>query len=155
VLPSASESPHRLHPSVTTPAPTLAGAVCPAGDRSLKTEQRKGSCQCGQGSRLRPAVLSMHEALNGQRTTPLSVRCQSGRFRPTRLFNRSSCPSGERDLDGEFDPGSGRTLAACLKHASRTRSIHSFGSGEDRVANGCVTREEPAPETGITLRKEG
>src|SRR3982750_3069442 len=27
-----------------------------------------------------------------------------------------------RDLDGEFDPGSGRTLAACLTHASRTRS---------------------------------
>ena len=25
------------------------------------------------------------------------------------------------DLDGEFDPGSGRTLAACLIHASRTR----------------------------------
>ena len=23
--------------------------------------------------------------------------------------------------DGEFDPGSGRTLAACLTHASRTR----------------------------------
>ena len=26
-------------------------------------------------------------------------------------------------FDGEFDPGSGRTLAACLTHASRTRSI--------------------------------
>jgi hypothetical protein len=25
-----------------------------------------------------------------------------------------------RDLDGEFDPGSGRTLAARLTHASRT-----------------------------------
>ena len=24
---------------------------------------------------------------------------------------------------GEFDPGSGRTLAACLTHASRTRQI--------------------------------
>ena len=24
------------------------------------------------------------------------------------------------DLNGEFDPGSGRTLAACLTHASRT-----------------------------------
>jgi hypothetical protein len=23
-------------------------------------------------------------------------------------------------INGEFDPGSGRTLAACLKHASRT-----------------------------------
>jgi hypothetical protein len=25
-------------------------------------------------------------------------------------------------FDGEFDPGSGRTLAACLTHASRTRT---------------------------------
>ena len=29
---------------------------------------------------------------------------------------------GDQDLDGEFDPGSGRTLAACLIHASRTRT---------------------------------
>ena len=36
-------------------------------------------------------------------------------------------------FDGEFDPGSGRTLAACLIHASRTLS--TFGSYE-RVANG-------------------
>ena len=27
----------------------------------------------------------------------------------------------EQVLVGEFDPGSGRTLAACLTHASRTR----------------------------------
>jgi len=26
----------------------------------------------------------------------------------------------EKDFYGEFDPGSGRTLAACLTHASRT-----------------------------------
>ncbi len=25
-----------------------------------------------------------------------------------------------QDIDGEFDSGSGRTLAACLTHASRT-----------------------------------
>ncbi len=26
-------------------------------------------------------------------------------------------------FDGEFDPGSGRTLAACLTHASRTLKL--------------------------------
>ena len=31
-------------------------------------------------------------------------------------------------LFGEFDPGSGRTLAACLTHASRT-DAHGFGCG--------------------------
>jgi hypothetical protein len=45
-------------------------------------------------------------------------------------------------LFGEFDPGSGRTLAACLTHASRTRSIGSLlprrPSGE-RVSNAWAT----------------
>lgn len=36
---------------------------------------------------------------------------------------------------GEFDPGSGRTLAACLTHASRTeRPLRGYSSGE-RVSN--------------------
>ena len=44
----------------------------------------------------------------------------------------------------EFDPGSGRTLAACLTHASRTRNSNLISS-ERRlgwtVADGRVTRE--------------
>ena len=50
-------------------------------------------------------------------------------------------------LDGEFDPGSGRTLAACLTHASRTMKwslLHGL------VANGWGTREKPASDFGIT-----
>lgn len=38
-------------------------------------------------------------------------------------------------FDGEFDPGSGRTLAACLTHASRAvRPFRGYTSGE-RVSN--------------------
>src|SRR6201747_1539360 len=38
-------------------------------------------------------------------------------------------------FNGEFDPGSGRTLAACLTHASRTvRPFRGYTSGE-RVSN--------------------
>ena len=40
-------------------------------------------------------------------------------------------------FDGEFDPGSGRTLAACLTHASRTLKLGActgWMSGE-RVSN--------------------
>ena len=46
----------------------------------------------------------------------------------------------------EFDPGSGRTLAARLTHASRTEKIASVVF---LVADGWVTREEPAFESGI------
>jgi hypothetical protein len=41
-------------------------------------------------------------------------------------------------LDGEFDPGSGRTLAACLTHASRAGSIQGQPWGRpsgERVSN--------------------
>ena len=37
------------------------------------------------------------------------------------------------DFNGEFDPGSGRTLAACLTHASRTMKPSLLGG---LVANG-------------------
>ena len=46
----------------------------------------------------------------------------------------------------EFDPGSGRTLAARLTHASRTEKMISVIF---LVADGWVTREEPAFESGI------
>src|SRR5262249_21712773 len=51
------------------------------------------------------------------------------------------------DLYGGFDPGSGRTLAARLTHASRTVN---GASAPGSVANGCVTRGQPAPDPGIT-----
>ena len=39
------------------------------------------------------------------------------------------------EFNGEFDPGSGRTLAACLTHASRAvRPFRGYTSGE-RVSN--------------------
>jgi hypothetical protein len=48
--------------------------------------------------------------------------------------------------NGEFDHGSGRTLAACLRHASRARP-----SG--LAANGGVIHKQPALKTGIAPRK--
>ena len=56
------------------------------------------------------------------------------------LINVRPAPSrGHRpfsDFDGEFDPGSGRTLAACLIHASRTRSPSVATPWGYLVANG-------------------
>src|ERR1700709_597932 len=46
---------------------------------------------------------------------------------------------GYMAFNGEFDPGSGRTLAACLTHASRTeRPACGYSSGE-RVSNTWAT----------------
>src|SRR5258708_32673601 len=46
------------------------------------------------------------------------------------------------NLDGEFDPGSGETLAACLTHARRTPCFGEWSGG--RASNDW----EPAPHVG-------
>ena len=48
----------------------------------------------------------------------------------------------------EFDPGSGWTLAACITHSSRTDSGEL--APRKLVADGWVTREQPAFQRGIT-----
>jgi hypothetical protein len=54
-----------------------------------------------------------------------------------------ACASGISTIfDGEFDPGSGRTLAACLTHASRARAIwwqHRVVPSGERVSNTWAT----------------
>ena len=44
-------------------------------------------------------------------------------------------PSGLRINHGEFDPGSERTLAARLKHASRTGSVACYRESGGLVSN--------------------
>ena len=57
----------------------------------------------------------------------------------------------------EFDPGSGRTLAACLTHASRTEISADLMIAcywiflLILVADGRVTREQPALQRGTTV----
>ena len=97
----------------------------PPADRSLKTEQKTPKVSAGS------CVSSCNHSNStyGRTTTSvlsdqLATRAQG----PTRQLSRSLATGSRarcRDLDGEFDPGSGRTLAACLKHASRTGSILS------------------------------
>ena len=79
-------------------------------------------------------------ALNGQLST-LAVLCQSAEgFSHLDAGSPIYRPSARTatDLDGEFDPGSGRTLAACLTHASRAGSNPPQGGGRpsgERVSN--------------------
>ena len=60
----------------------------------------------------------------------------------------ASWPGAGRDTGGEFDPGSGSTLAACLMHASRTGSPSGDGRG-GRVRNTWAS----CPEAGGSHRK--
>src|SRR5919206_3887863 len=46
---------------------------------------------------------------------------------------------GIKFIYGEFDPGSGRTLAACLTHASRTVNRFRVGISGERVSNTWAT----------------
>ena len=49
-------------------------------------------------------------------------------------------------FDGEFDPGSGPTLAACVTHASRTRGGDpgAWRTGEEHVSNLALGGGQPA-----------
>ena len=63
----------------------------------------------------------------------------------------NSAVFGRRINDGEFDPGSERTLAARLKHASRAnRFLRGAGSG-GRVSNTWMT----CPAVWNSLWKHG
>ena len=53
-------------------------------------------------------------------------------FADVGTFGRVFGPAGVvLFINGEFDPGSGRTLAACLTHASRT--VNPFGGDQWRT----------------------
>src|SRR4051794_15461905 len=78
---------------------------------------------------------------------PLDLSAIVGQLSDLGRFGSARDGSISRDLDGEFDPGSGRTLAARLTHASRARTR---ASAQGKAANGCVTREQPAPKTGTS-----
>ena len=132
---------------------TASTAGIRASVRTLRTEQRvNASASSGRG-----AVRRVRAMTTVQIQEPPASRGGSGTGRTERcLFAPADStetadpgPSGRRgaNLYGEFDPGSGRTLAARLTHASRTVN---GASAPGSVANGCVTRGQPAPHSGIT-----
>jgi hypothetical protein len=113
--------------------------------RSLRTQQRAEYCRCqiDTPSTVVPRFAGRSIVVGSFGKTDdirVSRSCQGCSF----LMCRCPGPAGLRgpdvsDLDGEFDPGSGRTLAACLTHASRAeRPLRGHSSGE-RVSNTWVT----------------
>ncbi len=61
------------------------------------------------------------------------------RGRCERSDHSSDCSAPVKSIHGEFDPGSGRTLAACLTHASRTMNRLRPGISGERVSNTWAT----------------
>ena len=99
----------------------------PSGARSLKTQQRE---------RPRPSRGALRRAAEGSNTRLAFPAREGGHFEhKLKLKQLSTRPSGRNDnhLHGEFDPGSGRTLAACLTHAS---GATKRASARGRAANG-------------------
>ena len=108
----------------------LLGRVCQR-KRSLKTEQRTQKPVRATALVLRCSAQVVHVNSCTKITDNHQVSAFWCQFDPRlpapmpALHDRRppATAVGSRDLDGEFDPGSGRTLAACLTHASRARSI--------------------------------
>ena len=85
------------------------------------------------GGRRGPQILCQG---GGPRFTTCVARHSShGAQRWSEFFDNSLCEV----LHGEFDPGSGRTLAACLTHASGATNRLRAGQSRERVSNTWVT----------------
>ena len=100
--------------------------------RSLRTQQRAKS-QCTKStnpvSGAAPysyGLISLTAAMIASVSAARSSRRHSHVNNPFRASERLLI-----DINGEFDPGSGRTLAACLTHASRAE--RPFGVLERRT----------------------
>ena len=111
-------------------------AASPSEESTRPEKGRRGSVRpgpagCRRGSPARGVELETTSTLTTEEWERL---CESLRLRASAL--------GPTSLDGEFDPGSGLTLAACLIHASRARAHFPQGrwvpSGE-RVSSTWAT----------------
>ena len=130
---------HRSRPSRVTAGATyknLPGPTYPVnsgGPRrtGARDTHSRSAAKAGEGAAHRDGG----NRSSGPLTTPnrVSDGCGAVRFPP------GSRAVLHKAFHGEFDPGSGRTLAACLTHASRAeRPLRGYSSGE-RVSNTWTT----------------
>ena len=81
---------------------------------SLRNQERR---------RMYPENYTMQNMLELNLTSQMQHRCEGEILQSTKqqFFYKNELLSQQAlHISGEFDPGSGRTLAACLTHASRT-----------------------------------
>src|SRR3979490_2572519 len=94
---------------------------------------------CPGSTAVVPVALIWDQLIDGAKTYPVMRSGALGVLGLPRVSADALCESGshcgpcQAVLHGEFDPGSGRTLAACLTHASgATNQASAWG----RAANG-------------------
>src|SRR5438445_11047058 len=112
---------------------TPSGDVCPHGRASLL---ENGTEESQKPVRAITSVIAS-QCTEKRTTIRLGASRRRGSVTPGPAL-RSHRPARARALDGELDPGSGRTLAACLTHASRARSNwwqHQGRPSGERVSN--------------------
>jgi hypothetical protein len=117
-LPPSSEECPRHRPASTG---------VPGQGALLDNGTEEGQSECGRprpGPRVGVRALSQINSAPKRTTKKCLVRPVPVGWRQRHpalhdRTHRSPRGHGRDDLDGEFDPGSGRTLAACLIHASR------------------------------------
>ena len=120
-----------------SPDPSRGTTKVLAGQRPLKTGQRntERTRDARSVGRTRPRRAGSR---GGNASHPQGSRRAAPCCEPSNPIRaRATARSNPQYQTGEFDPGSERTFAAGLTHASRTR-IHP--SGWRTVAHGCVTR---------------
>ena len=87
-----------------------------------------------------PENYTMQNKLELNLTSQMQHRCEGGNTfgQRTQFFYKNDILSQQAlHISGEFDPGSGRTLAACLTHASRTERMKAcfYELSGKRVSN--------------------
>src|SRR5262245_42891799 len=75
----------------------------------------RGAIDIATGDQIESPLRAPHGGSGGGRSDLNKRRVKGSADHPVKGSSRTRTQS-----DGEFDPGSGQTLAACVKHASRT-----------------------------------
>ena len=95
-----------------------------ADEKKVKTQKKRLDKKNGAGQNApadgdRKRASWWHRFFDTDRQTEMSQR------KEVRARQRTDAPRMSDRTSGEFDPGSERTLAACLTHASRMRQASS------------------------------
>ena len=119
--------------------------ACSREQWTLKTEQRKLKASAGAPVRAGAPILSSIRRTTTSVFVPSSPKARAGALQMGR-----GIPKGVLEISMESLILAQDERWRRASHMQVERGSFGGNTGEGLVANGCVTREEPAPKTGIT-----